>query len=86
MKTYQEFINESTAFNHIELSITDSQYGTHKLFRAVHIKGSHENAMVDLGEAKDLDTLLNHIKGWGAKEFRIDGKPVKMSDIKKHLK
>lgn len=88
MKTYQEFIAEAKggAFNHVELSITDSQYGTHKLFRAVHIKGSHENAMVDLGEAKDLDTLLNHIKGWGAKEFRIDGKPVKMSDIKKHLK
>lgn len=88
MKTYQEFINEAKddAFNHVELSITDSQYGTHKLFRAVHIKGSHENAMVDLGEAKDLDTLLNHIKGWGTKEFRIDGKPVKMSDIKKHLK
>lgn len=88
MKTYNEFIAESKsdAFNHVELSVGESQYGTHKLFRATHIKGSHENAMVDLGEAKDLDTLLNHIKGWGAKEFRINGKTVKMSEIKKHLK
>lgn len=87
MKTYKEFLNESKdAFNHVELSITDSQYGTHKLFRAVHIKGSHENAMVDLGEAKDLETLLSHVKSWDAKEFRINGKPVKMSQIKKYLK
>ena len=42
--------------------------------------------MVDLGEAKDLETLMSHVKSWGAKEFRINGKPVKMSEIKKHLK
>lgn len=56
-------------FNFIQIERGYNNYGTPDRYRAVWIKGEHENAVFNVTETRELKDLIKHVrKDWPAVE------------------